>query len=121
MSEIREPLGVYRQRLEDRTQRFVALGRRDGWYANGRLAVFVLGLGVVWLSTVEGIFPIATMGLPVLAFLALVFIHEGIVRTKSIAEGAVRYYQRGIDRIEDRWAGRGQSGEDLVPKNHRVP
>lgn len=118
MSKEHNPLAVYRERLDDRKRALEVLRRRDGWCANGRLAIFVGGLGILWFSLVGGVIPTLFLAAPVLAFVALVIMHERILREIKGAEGAVLYYQRGIDRIEDRWAGHGRSGEDLVPEGH---
>lgn len=118
MSKEHNPLAVYRERLEDRKRGLEVLRRRDGWCANSRLAIFIAGLGILWLSLVEGVIPALFLAAPILAFVALLIMHERILRAKKDAEGAVLYYQRGIDRIEDRWAGQGRGGGDLVPKGH---
>ncbi len=117
MSNEQHPLGVYRARLEDRRRALDLLRRRDVWCSNARLAVFILGLGTVWISVVQSALPLFVLTIPLAAFLLLVLAHERILRTQNVAEGAVKYYQHGIDRIEDRWAGRGRGGEELAPGN----
>ncbi len=112
------PLAVYRARLEDRQRTLDLLCRRDVWCSNARLAVFILGLATLWLSVVQSAIPLLVLAIPLLAFLLLVIAHERILKTQNIAEGAVKYYQNGIDRIEDRWAGHGRGGEELAPGDH---
>ena len=118
MSNEQHPLAAYRARLEDRKRALDLLRRRDVWCSNARLAVFILGLVTVWLSVVQSALPIFALAIPLVAFLLLVLAHERILRTQNVAEGAVKYYQQGIERIEDRWAGRGRGGEELAPGNH---
>ena len=118
MIDEQNPLATYRARLEDRTRALDLLRRRDLWCANARLAVFIVGLGTIWLCVVQSVLPPFLLAIPLVAFLLLVLAHERILRTQNVAEGAVKYYQHGIDRIEDRWAGRGRGGEELAPGNH---
>ena len=118
MIDEQNPLAIYRTRLEDRTRALDLLRRRDLWCSNARLAVFIAGLGTIWLCVVHSVLPPFLLAIPLVAFLLLVLAHERILRTQNVAEGAVKYYQHGIDRIEDRWAGRGRGGEELAPGNH---
>ena len=55
---------------------------------------------------------------PAAGFLALVVFHERVLRRRQIAERAVRYYERGIARLEDRWAGTGEPGERFRDSKH---
>ena len=118
MTNEEDPLAVYRARLEDRKKAVDRLRRRDLWCSNARLAVFIAGLGALWLSVVQGALPLFVLALPLAAFLMLVLAHERILKAQSLAEGAASYYQQGIDRIEDRWAGRGRAGQELAPRDH---
>ena len=45
-------------------------------------------------------------------------IHQRIIRARTRAETAVAMYRRGIARIEDRWAGTGQTGDRFRDPTH---
>ena len=46
------------------------------------------------------------------------FSHERILRARSRADSAAAFYRRGIARVEDRWAGTGQTGERFRDPQH---
>ena len=44
--------------------------------------------------------------------------HDGVVRARSAAQRAIQFYERGLARIEDRWAGTGEAGERFRDDRH---
>src|SRR5205085_3034268 len=85
---------------------------------NIRLTV---ALGAAWLGwaafckeSLSGWWLAARLG----AFLALLIWHDRILRDRELAERAVRYYERGQARIEDRWAGTGEPGDRFHDSTH---
>jgi len=118
MSQDGSPLEVYQARLRARSAEVERLSDRETRCANARLAVFAVGLLILGLSLIKPILPLSLVLLPIAGFIVLVVVHERTLRAKANAEGGVRFYERGIERIEDRWAGKGTSGEDLVPPDH---
>jgi hypothetical protein len=56
--------------------------------------------------------------LPAAAYLGLAIAHEFVLRAQKQAEVAGDFYRRGIARIEDRWAGTGQAGENFRGCNY---
>jgi len=58
------------------------------------------------------------IALPVVAFLVLVVKHDAIVRRRDAAARAIAFYDRGLARIEDRWAGGGEPGERFRNPDH---
>ncbi len=112
------PRDEYEKRLSIRTARLRTLQRRDRWVSEARLFVFALGLAAIWAVFGAPRWPAALLALPLIAFAALVVAHEWTARAAHRAAAAVRFYEDGIARIEDRWAGRGLTGEDFRPANH---
>lgn len=58
------------------------------------------------------------MILPVAAYGALAVWHELVIRARTRAERAAAFYERGLSRIEDRWAGTGEAGERFRDAKH---
>jgi hypothetical protein len=58
------------------------------------------------------------MALPALAFLALMFVHAVILKKLERAKRAVAFYQKGIARLEGRWAGTGDGGARFLEETH---
>ncbi len=71
------------------------------WFIFGRDA-----LGAWWLLV------------PVVAFVALVIWHERVIKRRTLAERAIRLYDRGLARIKDAWAGSGDTGEAYRNADH---
>jgi hypothetical protein len=112
------PQEEYEVRLKARTARLRTLQRRDRWLSEARLLVFALGLALIWAVFGVPRWPGALLALPVIGFGALLVAHERTARALRRAAAAARFYEDGIARIEDRWAGRGLTGEDFRPQDH---
>jgi hypothetical protein len=51
-------------------------------------------------------------------FIALMATHQKIHQKRDRLERSVRFYERGIARLEDRWGGNGEPGERFADKSH---
>ena len=78
--------------------------------SNLRLAVAVGGAVMGWLAFHRDTIPATWMAAPFLGFLALVVVHARVIGQNSRAARAHGLYQRGVDRLEGRWANRGPDG-----------
>jgi hypothetical protein len=58
------------------------------------------------------------MILPALIFLALMFFHAFVLRNLERAQRAVAFYQKGLARLEGRWAGKGDGGVRYLEETH---
>jgi hypothetical protein len=56
--------------------------------------------------------------LPVAGFLVLAILHERLVRRQHAAERVADYYERGLERVEGNWQGRGSSGDAFRDPDH---
>ena len=111
------PADEYRARLSARRETHARLSRVDERFSYARLAVFaiavLLGIGA-WRDWMAPWW----IALPVVAFLVLVVKHDAIVRRRDAAARAIAFYDRGLARIEDRWAGGGEPGERFRNPDH---
>ncbi len=112
------PRTEYEQRLNDRRQDTGRLARRERVVGNARLGVFLGGIGVAWLAFFANILSPWWLALPVLGFAVLLFIHERVTRQWHRAERALAFYRRGLERLNDSWAGKGQTGERFKDAAH---
>ena len=95
----------------------MTLTRSDERLSYARLAVFAAAavvLVVVW----RGWIPPWWIALPGIAFLMLVVRHDRIIRERDAAARAIAFYERGLSRIEDRWAGGGEQGDRFSDAGH---
>lgn len=112
------PLREYTRRLEARQAQAAEWARRERRLSDLRLLLF--GLFVVALVLALGLrwFPMAWALLPLGGFVALVLMHDRAIRSREAAERAVLFYQAGLDRLQDRWEGQGNTGERFRDPEH---
>ena len=59
------------------------------------------------------------LGVPAVVFVVLIVLHDRVIQARVGATRAVRWYERGLARIEDRWPGDGARGarfrDDMHP------
>ncbi len=82
-----------------------------------RRIVFVFIVLFIILA-LEKIFAPWWIALPVAVFIVLMAIHQRIHQARDRLERSVRFYERAIARLEDRWAGSGETGERFIDKSH---
>ena len=112
------PRDNYVRRLEERRGDATRLGRREGILGNSRLAVFLAALGLAWLAFGAKLLSGWWLIVPLVLFTVLLFLHERVTRKWYRAGRAILFYQRGIARLDDAWAGKGQTGERFRDADH---
>lgn len=105
-----DPSAEYHRRLASRRARIAELERTHLLLSNGRLAVAGAGAVLLWLAFVRAAVSPAWSLLPGLAFAALVVVHARLLNRVERARRAEQTYTRGIERLQDRWAGTGRGG-----------
>jgi hypothetical protein len=81
--------------------------------------LLVLALAVAgWWSMARQAFSPWWLSLPVFMFAAFGLYHSRVLRNQAQARRAADVYRRGLARIEDRWAGTGQTGERFNDPHH---
>ena len=111
------PGDEYGARLAARRAVHDALSRRDARFSTARLIVFggavALAIACWW-----GWVPFPWLILPVTVFAVLIQRHDGVIRARVAAARAIHFYERGLARIEDRWAGTGEAGDRFRDDRH---
>ena len=113
-----DPHLEYAKRLEFYLQIVAAQNRLHIRIGNSKLAVVAAGLVLAWLSLARHLLSPDWLLLPVGLYIALAIFHERTIRARTRAETAAALYRKGIARIEDRWAGTGQTGERFRDASH---
>ncbi len=111
------PRDTYESRLAERRDALAAADRRDAAIARLRLAVFVAGV-VVAFAAARGAAGWAWMWLPVVGFLVLVVVHGRVLAGRTRALAGCRHYERGLARMDGRFAGAGVTRTDLADAAH---
>lgn len=117
-NEARSAGALYSKGLEEATANEAVWARRSRRVSNSRLACFVLLGAIAWFT-----FGTHTLGAgwlvpPTLCFIALIIVHDRVLRQQERASRIRTFYEEGIARLEDRWPGRGDPGERYRDPNH---
>jgi hypothetical protein len=110
------PREIYAARLAERTSRLVALETRRSRIGSLRLLVFLAIAGLL-REAFHGI-SLWWTAVPVAAFIALVWWQSRVERDAEYLRRAVRFHERGIARLENRWQGTGESGDRFLDPHH---
>ncbi|MGA7412113.1 MAG: hypothetical protein WBW33_16680 [Bryobacteraceae bacterium] len=105
--------------------------RREHWLAerqgldrlyirigNYRLAIVLAAALLAWVSLWRGALSGWWLLVPFALFAGLVVWHARIARRQTLAQRGLAYYDRGLARLDDRWAGTGNIGEGFRNPEH---
>ena len=112
-----DPAIEYRTRLADRRATERELARRDQLLSHARLITFV-ACGVLAILCWRTSLSFWWLAFPASLFAALIRQHDRVIRAHRSAQRSIVFYERGMGRIEDRWAGAGESGERFRDEHH---
>jgi len=85
---------------------------------NARLTLAVLTVITAWASFRGHYLSPWWLAVPVMAFVNIAAYHSRVLRARELAERAAAFYERGLARVEDRWAGSGETGERFDDPHH---
>lgn len=108
----------YNRRLEDRRATRARFTLRERVITETRLLVFIAGLVLAGIAFGTGRIAGVWVVLPVILFLFLILLHARLARLSHRADRAVEFYEKGIARIENRWAGKGVPGHRFHDPEH---
>jgi MutS domain V len=61
---------------------------------------------------------LAPLVITVAAFIVLAILHESVLTKIRMIDAVIAFYERGLARLEDRWAGTGEGGEQFIDASH---
>ncbi len=108
----------YSERMRKRQSSATQLQRKHLWLGNARIAVFVAILVQCWITGKTGSPSLYWLLVPIAVFVALIVAHRRVVTALNMMKRAVSVYSRGLARMEDRWAGSGETGEEFKDPLH---
>jgi hypothetical protein len=116
MDKSASPRDIYAARLAERTHRLESSRKRRDRIGYLRLLVFLGVAAVVWYAF-HGV-SIWWIAAPIGIFGVLVGWQARIEREAECARRAIRFYERGIARLENRWQGGGEDGARFADPHH---
>ena len=118
MTSREEVRAEYARRLEARRKALARQVGRERRIADLRLVVFLASLGLAGLVFVAERAATFWFVVPAVAFVLLVLAHERARRASHRAARAAVFYERGLARVENRWAGTGETGGRFLDPEH---
>ncbi|MGH7785821.1 MAG: MutS-related protein, partial [Candidatus Binatia bacterium] len=108
----------YQRRLAERQRRAAELAAAERRIGNWRLVIFVGAAALALAAFGFAALPAVWLAVPLIAFGALVLAHTRVIPARRQAARAVQYFERGLARLDDRWAGQGEPGLRFVDPAH---
>jgi hypothetical protein len=84
-------------------------------YAKLALGLLAAFFTVRFVHQLHGIWPLLFV---IAGFIVLAIIHDKVLKRIQRVDVLVNFYNGGLARIEDRWAGTGESGDRFIDPNH---
>ena len=116
--QLRDPHQHHTTTLATRKITEAQLDQTDRRLSYGRLLLVVVLVAVAWAAFWQGSISGWWLLVPSAAFAILIRIHDGVIRSHEAASRAVEWYERGLARLEDRWAGLGETGARFIDDTH---
>jgi MutS domain V len=112
------PRAEYARRLGELSALRFRIQRRERLTGYSQLALAALCL--IWILFRLRHFNAADLLLliPIAAFAVLDVLHRRLIRSVTAYSRAIRFYEQGMARLEDRWAGTGITGERFLEPSH---
>jgi len=111
------PSGVYTARLHKLNQTQAAEQRREKQLGFAKLAVAAFTL-VSAVALLHFLNELELLPIPIGIFLVLGVLQESHIRRLRFRARAINFFERGLARIEGRWAGSGETGERFLKQAH---
>jgi hypothetical protein len=108
----------YEQQLRARTQELGSLERLHIRIGNIQIGLVSLAVVTALLALAWKLFSILWLLVPIVAIVALAVWHERTLRLSVRSRRVVTFYEQALDRIQDRWAGKGETGDRFLDPLH---
>lgn len=111
------PLAVYQRLLAKNQDRLAYQKKWDRRLGYAKLVVGLLEVALlVWF--VHELHGAWLLLMPVATFVVLAVAHEKVLTRIKELRVLITFYDRGVARLEDRWAGKGERGEHFLDPAH---
>ncbi len=112
-----DPRSVYSRLLKERLAEIAAREARHQVLGYYRLAVAAAGVAVLWMAIQQSI-TILWLVVPLAVFIGLIVLHEHLLRRLERRRRAASFFEKGLARLDGKWAGAGSTGERYADPEH---
>src|SRR5258707_2129757 len=112
------PTEQYSAHLADRNARLAHFDALNARIESVRLGIGASFLIIAWLCFGPVRLTALWLTIPVAGFIALVVHHQRVRNRRTQAQRAVDFHQAGLDRINDAWSGKGETGTRFQVAHH---
>ena len=105
------PIAEFQARLAQRRAAAAREQKRFRTIGNARLGTGIVGVGLAFFVFGEVLISFWWLIIPLILFLILVVVHARVVESLERANRSVLFYEKGLERLENRWRGKGETGD----------
>src|SRR5690348_11574556 len=118
MRFMQKPRTVYSELLEQRRRDVAAREQRHEALGYARLGMVLAALALIWAALAAHTLSVVWAAVPGAGFVALMVLHEKLLHSLELRKRAVRFFERGLTRLDGNWAGTGSGGEKYLDAAH---
>jgi hypothetical protein len=111
------PRQVYARELQSLAALQAAAQRRERLFGYSKLILAVLTLITAAIAYRHTMILVSLLA-PVALFIVLTVLQEKLLKSIRDRTRAITFYERGLARLEDKWAGNGETGERFLDPEH---
>jgi hypothetical protein len=112
-----DPREEYTSRLATRRAALNTEQQRSRKIWFWRRVIFAI-IALMIILAIDGVVAWPLVAAPVAVFIGLMAFHQRVHAAVARLERAVKFYERGIARLEDDWIGGGEKGERFADRSH---
>lgn len=113
-----DPAREYAARLGARTDEVERLSRRDRALSLVRIVLFAITIAVGWIACGPHRVPGWSVAIPGVLFIVAIVAHDRALQRRKRMERAAEFYRRGLERLDDKWRGKGPDGARFDDEHH---
>jgi hypothetical protein len=108
----------YAQRLGAQAKELEHLERVHLRIGNVQIGLAALAVAGAVLALGWKAFSILWVLVPIVAIVLLAVLHERVLGRRTRSRRVVAFYERALERVQDRWAGKGETGDRFLDPLH---
>ena len=112
------PREEYQRRATARRERAAHVARREETISRLRLGVAAAAVLIGWVALGADRLSPWWLLAPATAFAVLIVMHGRVRRERRRAERSAAFYERGLARLDGKWAGAGRTGARFLDLHH---